>query len=605
MLSIDNTYNEAEVRAFDERVRKAIGDRKFNYVVDPKIDGVALGIRYERGVLVQAATRGDGETGDDVANNVRTIKSVPLRLVGKDVPDVLEIRGEVYWPRKAFAAYNAARAAEGKETFANPRNGTAGTLKQLDPKAVAVRGLAFFAHGFGEMTRVPSDSAYETMQVLGSWGIPVNPHTCPCSTIDEVLATIADWAKTRAEVDYETDGMVVKVDEFSLREELGQTSKYPRWCIAYKYEAERGATVVRKIDLQVGRLGTITPVANFDVVHLSGTNVTNASLHNFDQVERLDVREGDTVLVEKAGEIIPQVVQVVFEKRPPDTQPLKPPAHCPACGNETFREEGGVYLRCVNPECPPQIRRAMEFFCSRNQMDIEGFGPSLIDELVRQGKVRHFADLYHLTADDFAGQELSRHVREDGKEVIAKIQPRLAQKLVAAIEASKSRGLARLLAGFGIRHVGGRASEMLAEHFGDLDKIAAASEEEIEQVHEIGPVIAHSVYEFFHSEAGRNVVERMKKAGVQTTGPASQAGAATGDLPLKGKTIVVTGTLQHFDRKGVEDAIKAAGGRATSSVSKSTDFVVAGENAGSKADKAKQLGVEIIDEAEFMRRLGK
>lgn len=625
MLSIDNTYNEGEVREFDARVRRLIGDRKFHYLVDPKIDGVALSLRYERGRLAQAATRGDGETGDDVTANVRTIRSVPLRLEANSskfevrssktekqsppsgqlasdseprtpnselpIPDVLDIRGEVYWPRKAFAAYNAARAAEGKETFANPRNGTAGTLKQLDPKAVAERGLAFFAHGFGAMSRPPSNSAYETMKALGAWGIPTNPHTRLCATIDEVLATIADWAKKRAEVDYETDGMVVKVDELDLREELGQTSKYPRWCIAYKYEAERGETVVRKIDFQVGRLGTITPVANFDVVHLSGTNVTNASLHNFDQVERLDVREGDTVLVEKAGEIIPQVVQVVFEKRPPGEKPVTPPAHCPACGSPTIRDEGGVYLRCVNPECPPQIRRVLEFFGGRDQMDIENLGPAIIDQLVGKGLVRHFGDLYSL--------------RKEGLMTLERMGEKSADNLLAAIEASKSRGLARLLAGLGIRHVGGRASEVLAEHFGDLDKIAAAGERELEQVHEIGPVIAHSAYEFFHSDAGQEAVERLKKAGVKTTADTARAGAGAAGQPLKGKSVVVTGTLKGFDRKGVEDAIKAAGGRPTSSVSKNTDFVVVGENAGSKADKARALGVEMIDEAEFVRRLGK
>lgn len=599
MLSIDNTYNEEQVRDFDARIRRSLGDRPFHYLVDPKIDGLAISLRYEHGMYKLAATRGDGETGDDVTANVRTIKSVPLSLVGKNVPDVVEARGEVYWPRKAFAACNAARKAQGQPTFANPRNGAAGTLKQLDPKIVSQRGLAFFAHSLGEMSSLPSGSAYETMKTLADWGLPMNPHTRRCKNIDEVLAAIHDWLTRRNEVDYETDGMVVKVDDFDLRDELGQTSKYPRWCIAYKYEAQRAETIVREIECNVGRLGTVTPVAHFDPVHLSGTTVTNASLHNFDQVALLDVRVGDTVLVEKAGEIIPQVVQVVFDKRPAEAHAFNPPRHCPACGKDLFRDEGGVYLRCVNPECPPQIRRGLEHFCGRDQMDIEGFGPALLDELIK-GKVRHFGDLYRLTVDDLVGQELSRHTRADGKEVIAKIQPGLAEKLVTAVQASKTRGLDRLLTGLGIRHVGGRAAEVLAAHFGDIDRIAAAGEQELSEVHEIGPVIARSVHDFFHSDGGRDVVARLKAVGVQTTAAAHATGQAQ---PLKNRSVVVTGTLEHFTRSGAEEAIKAAGGRVTSSVSKNTDFVVVGVSPGSKADKARTLGVEIIDEAEFVRRL--
>ena len=587
MLSIDNTYSEDEVREFDARVRKALGDRKFHYLVDPKIDGVALSIRYEKGLYKLAATRGDGETGDDVTNNVKTIKSVPLSLVGDNVPDVVEVRGEVYWPRKAFAACNAARQAKGLETFANPRNGAAGTLKQLDPKAVAQRGLAFFAHSFGQMSRVPAKSAYELEKIVAAWGIPANPNTRLCSGVDEVLATIHDWLKRRAEVDYETDGMVVKVDELDLREELGQTSKYPRWCIAYKYEAERAETVVGEIEFSVGRLGTITPVAHFGTVRLGGTNVTNASLHNFDQVERLDVRVGDTVLVEKAGEIIPQVVQVVFDKRPRDATPVKPPKHCPACGKDAFRDEGGVYLRCVNPECPPQIRRGLEFFGGRDQMDIENLGPAIIDQLVAKGLVRHFADLYRL--------------KKDGLLTLERMGEKSADNLLAAIETSKNRGPARLLAGLGIRHVGGRASEVLAEQFGSIDAIAKAGQEELTQVNEIGPVIARSVYEFFHGDAAKDVIERIKSAGVKTT--ADRAPEAGRKQPLKNRSVVVTGMLLHFTRAAAEEAIKAAGGRATSSVSKNTDFVVVGDAPGSKADKARLLGVEIIDETEFERRL--
>jgi len=590
MLSIDNTYNESDLRQFDARVRGALGDLRFRYLVDPKIDGVAVSLRYEGGRLVLAATRGDGWRGDDITSNARTIRSVPLRLGGPRPPDVLEVRGEVYWPVKSFAAYNRKRAEAGLETFANPRNGAAGTLKQLDPRIVAGRGLAFCAHGFGEVSQRLADRASEVMAALGRWGIPISRHMKVCKDIDEVIACVHEWAIVRSEVDYATDGMVVKVDELSARELLGQTSRHPRWCIAYKYQAERAETVLREVSLQVGRLGTITPVAHFDAVRLSGTTVSNASLHNFDQVERLDVRVGDTVVVEKAGEIIPQVVQVNFQKRPRDSVVIQPPRKCPKCRGAVARDEGGVYLRCVNPECPAQLRERLKFFAGRGQMDIENLGPAVIDQLVGRGLVRHFADLYRLRPEQLV--ELERMGRKS------------SENLIRAIEASKHRGLARLLAGLGIRHVGGRAAEVLAERFGDLDAVAAASIEELTDIDEIGPVIAESIRRFFDSDAGRGAVRRLKDVGVKMTAEMTAAPAG-GAGPLEGKTVVVTGTLDHFSRKEAEDAIRAAGGRAAAGVSKNTDFVVVGASPGSKADKARALGVEIIDEAEFRRRIGR
>jgi len=602
MLSIDNTYSAQEVREFHARVVKSLGSKRFHYLVDPKIDGVAVALRYRDGRLVQAATRGDGRTGDDITANARTIRSVPLALHGRGHPRELEVRGEVYWPRAAFAAFNAARAEAGEETFANPRNGAAGTLKQLDPKVVASRNLAFMAHSFGEVSPAPAERASELMKLLGTWGVPVSPHSKVCDGIEDVLAVVNQWLGLRSEVDYETDGMVIKVDELALRGQLGATSKYPRWCIAYKYEAQRAATRLNKVDFQVGRLGTITPTAHFDPVALSGTTVSSATLHNFDQVARLDVREGDTILVEKAGEIIPQVVQVVYEKRRHALKPIKPPEKCPVCGGKTARDEGGVYLRCINPECPAQIRQRLEFFAGRNQMDIENLGPEIVDRLVTEGKVRYFADLYRLGTKDLVGMEIGRHTREDGRVIISRMQEKSAGKLLAAIEASKSRGLMRVLAGLGVRHVGGRVAEVLAEQFGDIEAIAAASEEELMGAEEIGPVIAASVHEFFHSPAGKETVRRLKAAGVKMTAP--RRPRATAAAPLAGKTVVVTGTLEHFSRSEAEAAIKAAGGRATSSVSKSTDFVVVGADSGSKADKAAALGVETISESEFLRRLG-
>ncbi|MCY2928242.1 MAG: NAD-dependent DNA ligase LigA, partial [Planctomycetota bacterium] len=530
MLSIDNTYDAQQVREFDARVRKALGATPFHYLVDPKIDGVAMSLRYEMGSLALAATRGDGRRGDDVTNNVRTIRSVPLRLTGEGIPDVVEVRGEVYWPRSAFSLVNARRVEAGEEPFANPRNGAAGTLKSLDPRVVAARGLAFVAHGFGDFSPRPAARASELMKILAGWGIPANPHARVCDDAEAVLAFIREWLDLRGDVDCETDGMVVKVDELALREELGATSKYPRWCIAYKYEAEQARTLLREVDFQVGRLGTITPVAHFDPVPLGGTTVSSASLHNFDQVARLDVRVGDTVVVEKAGEIIPQVVQVAYEKRPAGTAPLAPPANCPACGGAAARDEGGVYLRCANPECPAQLRERLRFFAGRDRMDIENLGPAVIDQLVDKGLVKHFADLYALTMDALVPLE--------------RMGEKSASNLLAGIEASKGPGLARVLGALGIRHVGDRVAEVLAGRFATIDDLAAADAETLTEVEEIGPVIAQSVAEFFAAPAGRETIARLKAAGVDMQAKKRQVAGAP--AALAGKTAVVTGTLAGF-----------------------------------------------------------
>ncbi len=608
MLSIDNTYSLAELDEFDKRVAKGLAGGDCQYLTEPKIDGVAASLRYEDGVLTLVATRGDGRTGDDVTNNARTIRSIPLRLAAVDggsepVPSIVEVRGEIYWPRDAFAAYNAKRAEEGKETFANPRNAAAGTLKQLDPAVVAERKLAFIAHGFGLLQPLPARRASELMEMLRRWGIPTSPHARVCESMKQVHAVIAEWAEKRYGLPYEIDGIVVKVDSLEQRTALGDTSKYPRWCIAYKYEAERAQTVLGEVGLQVGRLGTITPVARFDPVQLAGTTVSNASLHNFDQIRRLDVRVGDTILVEKAGEIIPQVVQVVTAKRPKNAKAIQPPGKCPVCGGEVGRDEGGVYIRCLNPECPAQLKERLRFFAARNQMHIEGLGPAVIDRLVEAGAVRHFADLYALKADDLIGMELSRHTdKKTGKIVIQRIQERSAENLLKSIEASKQRGLARLLAGLGIRHVGGRAAGLLADHFGEIDAIAAASEDELAQVEEIGPVIAASARQFFAGAHVRDVIRRLKAAGLKM---ADRPRRAAERPALTGKTIVVSGTLTGYTRSEIEETIKRHGGRAASSVSRKTDFVLVGEDPGSKADKAKDLGVATINEQEFDRIIGR
>ena len=586
MLSVDNTYSANDVREFDARVRKALDEQVFHYLVDPKIDGVAVSLRYEGGMLALAATRGDGVTGDDITVNARTIRSIPLRLTGDGIPEVVEVRGEVYWPRSTFAVYNAG-LADKADAIANPRNGAAGTLKQKLPANVAQRKLAFIAHGFGEVSELPAERASELMQRLQEWAVPVSPFQEVCDDIDAVMQVVEGWAGRRDEVDYETDGMVVKVDELALRDQLGATSKAPRWCMAYKYEAEQAQTVLRAVDFQVGRLGTITPVARFDPVQLAGTTVSNASLHNFDQIERLDVRVGDTVIVEKAGEIIPHVLQVVHTQRPADALPIEPPTACPSCGHQTRRDEDGVFLRCADPACPAQLRERLRFFAARGQMDIEHLGPAVIDQLVEQGWVMDFAGLYTLETEKVA--ELKRMAETSAK------------NLVDAIQGSKDRPLDRVLAGLGIRHVGGRAAEVLAEHFGSIDAVAQSTVEELTKIDEIGPVIAESVQAFFANDAGRQTMERLKAVGLTMKG---QRKAVSGIQPLAGKTVVVTGTLAGFSRPEAEAAIKAAGAKAAKSVSKKTSFVVAGDSAGSKLNKANELGVEVIGVDEFRRRLG-
>jgi DNA ligase (NAD+) len=590
MLSIDNTYNEAEVREFDGRVAKGLEGEAYEYIVDPKIDGVSASLRYEDGVLALGATRGDGRAGDDVTANIKTIRAIPLRLRGKDWPRVLEVRGEVYWPWKEFDAFNAKREKEGLEQFANPRNATAGTLKQLDSKVVAGRGLAFMAHGFGEIDGVEFDTAFDLFAAMKRWGIPTNPHTRICKNADEVVAFIEKWESQRHDLPYETDGLVVKVNRLDQRERLGATSRYPRWCIAYKYAAEQAESVLRSVDFQVGKLGTITPRAVMDPMQLSGTIVRHASLHNFDQVERLDVRIGDTVVVEKAGEIIPQVIRVVAEKRPKDAKKVVPPKKCPVCGGEVAKDEGGVYIRCINPSCEAQLKERLRYFCGRDQMDIEGAGEALVEQLVDSGLVHQFTGLYALKD------------RHDELVALERMGEKSADNLLAGIERSKKQPLARVLAALNIRHVGAATAEVLAEHFSEMGRIAEATEDELQQVEGVGPEVAASIRQFFGSAAGRKAWQSLRDAGVNMEQPKT---TRSGEQPLAGKIIVVTGTLENWGRNEVERLIKELGGKPVGSVSRKTDFVLAGADPGSKVAKARDLKVKIIDEKEFLRMIGR
>ena len=590
MLSVDNTYDENQLREFDERVRKGLGGEDYSYLVDPKIDGVAVALTYEDGVLTVAATRGDGVTGDDVTHNVRTIASVPLRLIGRGVPTLVEVRGEVCWPREAFDRYNEHREAAGEQPFKNPRNGVAGTLKQLDPRNVAGRGLQFVAHGFGRIEPLSLGTAAELFDSFAKWGVPASPYRQVAANIDQVAELSQTWAAKRHELPYETDGLVIKVDSVAQRRTLGATSRYPRWCIAFKFEAEQAESVVLAVDFQVGKLGTITPRAVMEPMQLSGTTVRHATLHNFDQVARLDVRIGDMVLVEKAGEIIPQVIRVLPEKRPRGARPIERPGQCPVCSGAVEQDEGGVYLRCINPSCPAQIKERLIHFCARSQMDIEGAGQVLIEQLVEKQLVHDFADLYHL---EQRRAELVALERMGEKSV---------DNLLAGIEASKTRPLPRLLAALNIRHVGGTTAELLAEHFGTLEAIAGAGQEELTDVEGVGPEVAASVRRFFDSKHGAEAIARLRAAGVAPPRPKKQKRAGT---PLAGMTVVVTGTLESMSRQQAQNLIKELGGKAAGSVSKKTNLVVYGQAAGSKLSKARQLGVEAIDEAEFLRRIGR
>jgi len=588
MLSIDNTYSPDELKAFDERVAKGLETKDYDYVVEPKIDGLAISLLYEKGLLTRAATRGDGSTGDDVTANVRTIRAIPLSLEsagGVKTPDVLEVRGEVYMPKSAFAELNRLKADAGEPEFANPRNAAAGSLKLLDARITAARKLAFFAYSAGRMSQALADNHFQMLQLFKKFALLVNPNIRQAKDIDEVIEICHGWENKKSKLDYQIDGMVIKLNRFDQRDILGATGRAPRWCISYKFAAEQAQTILESIEVQVGKLGTLTPVANLKPVKLAGTTVKRASLHNFDMLAKLDVRCGDTVVIEKAGEIIPQVVQVVEKGRSLlGTKPFQIPDKCPACGHKVKKDENGVYLRCVNTNCPAQLKEKLKFFAGRNQMDIENLGIALIDQLVDKKLVKNFADLYKLRFHRIA--ELER------------MGEKSAANVMDSIEKSKHRSLARLIAALGIRHVGVQSAEILADEFGSLQALMDATAEQLEQIDRIGPVMAKSIYEHFRDKKNRSIIEQMLTAGVAP----KTAKKKKGDL-LSGKTIVVTGTLENFTRKQIEETIKANGAKVSSSVSKKTSFVLAGAEAGSKLDKAKKLGVEVITEAQFLKMI--
>ncbi|MBW1696361.1 MAG: NAD-dependent DNA ligase LigA [Deltaproteobacteria bacterium] len=597
MLSLDNSYSEEELVEFDRRIARALGrEGPFDYVAELKLDGLAVSLLYERGSLVRGATRGDGRTGEDVTANLRTLRSLPLRLQQEDLdpplPARLEVRGEVYITRGGLEAANAQRLAAGEPPFANPRNAAAGSIRLLDPSITARRPLRIFLYQMlaGQTGVLSGFSRHsEVLSYLRKAGFPVNPYWKACRGIDQVVDFCREWAGRRAELDYNIDGVVVKIDDLHLRETLGSTSKAPRWAMAYKFAAEQARTRLIAIDLQVGRTGALTPTARLEPVFLAGTRVSNATLHNEDEIRRKDIRVGDWVWIEKGGDIIPKVLAVDTKARKPGTEPYRMPENCPVCGAKAVRPRGEAVRRCTNASCPAQVKERIRHFTSRGAMDIEGAGPALVEQLVDNGLIRDVADLYNLKKDQLASLE--------------RMGEKSARNLLAQIADSKSRGPARLLFALGVRYVGATAARLLAERYGNLEAMQEATKEEIEAIEGIGPVIADSLAAFMAEPRNRRLLERLKQAGVELGGaPVERAEIPSGG-PFAGKRFVITGTLSKFTRSEAEGLIRERGGKVSGSVSSKTDGVIVGEQPGSKLDEARKLGVRTMDEAEFLRLL--
>lgn len=587
MLSLGNAFSEEDLRDFDRRVRQTVGNQAVRYVCELKIDGLAVSLHYENGLFVKGATRGDGTTGEDITQNLRTIRSIPLRL---SRPLSLEARGEAYMPKPAFEKLNKEREERGEPLFANPRNSAAGSLRQLDPKIAASRQLDTFIYSIGDLQGESVESHSEGLDLLESLGFKVNPERRTYSDIDEVITFIHSWTQKRPSLPYEIDGMVIKVDSYAQQEELGFTAKSPRWAIAYKFPAEEAVTILEGIEVSVGRTGTVTPTALLKPVSLAGTTVKRASLHNEDIIREKGLLIGDHVVVKKAGDIIPEIVAVLPERRTGDETPFSMPTHCPECGSELVRLEDEVALRCINPMCPALIREGIIHFVSRTAMNIDGLGEKVVAQLYNDGIIHSVADLYYL------------HQQRDVLLGMERMGEKSVDNLLAAIEASKENSLERLLFGLGIRLVGAKAAKVLAEHFGHMDAISQAQEEEFTLIDEIGPKMAASLYQYFRLPQAEAVIERLKAAGVNMAykGVRVEGGE---NLPFSGKTIVVTGTLSAMSRQEAEETIARLGGKVTGSVSKKTDLVIAGEKAGSKLEKAEKLGVAVMDEAGFLQIL--
>ncbi len=590
MMSLENTYSLEEVRDFDVRVKKHLAKTEIEYWVEEKIDGVSISLRYEKGWLVQAVTRGDGKSGDDVTENIKTIRSVPLKIPVQDqksatkIPAVLEVRGEVYLSKKQFLRINSEKEKNEEELFANPRNAAAGTLKLLDPKLVAERRLDFFAHGVGEVEGASTlKTQSETTAYFKALGFPVIIHHELCVSMDQVARFIEIYEKKRGKLGYETDGLVIKVNALEYQKGLGMTSKSPRWAIAYKYPAEQKETILEDIQIQVGRTGVLTPVACLKPVLVSGTTVSRASLHNADEIERLDVRIGDHVLIEKSGEIIPKVIQVLINKRTKTLKKFEFPTRCPVCHSKVEKSGEEVAVRCINSSCPAQLKGRIRHYAQRDAMDIEGLGVVWIEQFVDKGMIRDLSDIYHL---DF---ETIKNLDRMGE--------KSTENLFKGIEESKGRYLHRLIYGLGILDVGERAAHLLAQHFKKMEALEKTTLEDLQVIREIGPVTAQSIVQFFHEPSNIKTLERLKKAGVRM----DLVEAVKTETYFSGKTVVITGTLEKMERSEAEALLRALGAHPSGSVSRKTDFLIAGENAGSKLAKAKELGIKILSEKDFLR----
>ena len=602
MLSMDNTYSYEELEEFDERIKRNTGLKKIDYVVELKIDGVSVSLLYRDGRLMRGATRGDGTHGDDITSNIKTIHSIPL-LLSKGIaprfaakrsrsgardgekpvyPGLLEVRGEVYMTKIGFANLNRLKEEEGEALFANPRNAAAGSLKLLDPRIVASRHLDIFSHGLGRIEGIALDTQYETLNFFKKIGLKVNPNFKRCRDIKEVEEWCREWDQKRHTLDYKIDGIVVKVDSFGLQGSLGETSKSPRWLIAYKFPAERAATRLKDILVQVGRTGVLTPVAILEPVALSGTTVKRATLHNIDEIERKDIRVGDRVLVEKAGEIIPQVVEVVRSKRTGKEEVFRPPERCPVCNSPTKRLPGEVAIRCDNPACPAQLKEKISHFSSRGAMDIEGMGEAIIEQLVDRKIVSDYADIYTIGLNEI--KKLERMAEKS------------AENLLHAIEESKQRDLNRLIFALGIRHIGAHAAQVLAQRFGSMDRLMEGREEELEEIDELGRVMAESIVGFFKKAQTKKIIKKLKKAGVNMK---EEVGRKEGKF--SNLRFVFTGELSGLPRSEAEEIVRGLGGIASTSVSSKIDYLVAGEEPGSKYDKARRLGIKILTETEFKK----
>lgn len=591
MLSLDNATTTEDLQEFEERLQRLLPKRQWRYVIEPKIDGLGVSLLYERGVLVRGATRGDGRIGENITQNLRAIKSIPLHLRGPLAElQRLEVRGEVYMPKHAFAQLNRQLEDDGQAPFANPRNAAAGSLRLLDPRLSARRPLDIFLYSLGYADPAhPFSGHWEAMQGLAQAGCKINPRSRLCDTMEDVIRACQTLEAQRHDLAYDTDGVVVKVNDFAMQAQFGATAHHPRWAIAFKFAAQQAITRILNMSISVGRTGALTPTADLEPVHIAGVTVSRASLHNEDEIRRKDIRVNDTVVVERAGDVIPQVVRVLVEHRPADSVSFVMPTHCPVCHTAAYRPAGEAVARCPNAACPAQLKERLLHYGSRRAMDIDGLGTAVVEQLVNRGLVHDFADLYRLDVPTLAGLE--------------RLAKKSASNLVAAIDRSRERGLARLLFGLGIRHAGERVAAILAARYRTIDALAQAPAEELAEVNDIGPVIAESVQKFFAQEENLRTIERLRAAGVRLDEPESDGGASAMAQTLQGKVFVLTGTLPTLTRNQARDLIAAAGGRVTSSVTRKTDYVVAGQDAGSKYQQAERLNVPILDEADLHQLL--